>query len=180
MKNFIYVLVVIFAFSCTNSSKEKNVESLTSEAVSQEIAVVNVESLLANAADYEGKEVMIIGTVTHVCKHSGKRLHLLGSDEKTMVRLEAGEIGQFERELEGSEIIAKGIFRREVIDEEYLAKWTDELGKEGEHKSNEEQEEEKDKMQQYRKMMKETEEGYLENFWVDGISFEAVEEEVAI
>jgi hypothetical protein len=97
-----------------------------------------------------------------------------------MVRLEAGEIGQFERELEGSEIIAKGIFRREVIDEEYLAKWADELGKEGEHKSHEEQEEEKGKMERYRNMMGETEDGYLENFWVDGISFETVKEEVAI
>jgi hypothetical protein len=32
----------------------------------------------------------------------------------------------------------------------------------------------------YRKMMGETEDGYLENFWVDGISFEAMEEEAAI
>lgn len=180
MKNFIYLIVVVFAFSCTNSTKEQSTESVVGESVSKEIAVVNVESLLANAKDLDGKEVIITGTVTHVCKHSGKRLHLLGSDEKTMVRLEAGEIGQFERELEGSEIVAKGIFRREVIDEEYLAKWADELGKEGEHKSHEEQEEEEGKMQRYRKMMGETEDGYLENFWVDGISFEAVKEEAAI
>ena len=104
----------------------------------------------------------------------------MGTDEKTKIRVEAGEIGQFERELEGSDIVAKGVFRREVIDEEYLAKWANELGKEGDHKSHEEQEEEKGKMQRYREMMKETEEGYLENFWVDGLSFETVEEEASI
>ncbi|MCK5467158.1 MAG: hypothetical protein KAI99_01570, partial [Cyclobacteriaceae bacterium] len=88
--------------------------------------------------------------------------------------LEAGEIGQFERELEGSDIIAKGIFHREVVDEEYLAKWSETMKKEGrgDHESHEEEEEENEKMQRYRKMMGETEEGYLENFWVEGVSFE--------
>lgn len=150
------------------------------ETVAQEVQTVDVVSLLENAAEYDGKEVMITGTVTHVCKHSGKRLHLMAADEKTKIRIESGEIGQFERELEGSDIVAKGVFRREVIDEEYLAKWADELGKEGDHKSHEEQEEEKGKMKRYREMMKETEDGYLENFWVDGISFETVEEEASI
>lgn len=180
MKNFIYLTALLFVWSCTSSTSKQESETATAEVVAQEIAIINVESLLEGAEAYDGKEVKVTGTVTHVCKHSGKRLHLLGSDQKTMVRLEAGDIGQFERELEGSEIVAKGIFRREVIDEEYLAKWADELGKEGDHKSSDEQEEEKGKMERYRNMMKETEDGYLENFWVDGISFEAIEEEAAI
>ena len=150
--------------------------------VAEEITVLNVESLLENVQAYDGKEVAITGTVTHVCKHSGKRLHLMGADQKTMIRLEAGEIGQFDRALEGSDIVAKGVFRREVIDEEYLAKWANELNKEGDgqHLSHEELDEEKSKMENYRSMMKQSNEGKIENVWIDGLSFEQVKEEAAI
>lgn len=180
MKNLIYLIAALFFAACTNSGLKQESSSTNSEVVAKEITVLDVQSLLNDPQAYDGKEVLIRGTVTHVCKHSGKRLHLMGADEKTMVRLEAGEIGQFQRELEGSSIVAKGIFRREVIDEEYLAKWADEMGNGGEHMSHEEQEEEQGRMQQYRQMMKETEEGYLENFWVDGLSFETVDEEASI
>lgn len=182
MKHFIYLIAFLVVVGCTNSTKTNEAKVVGEEPAVQEVAVLNVELLLEKALEYEGKEVMITGTVTHVCKHTGKRLHLMGNDENTMVRLEAGEIGQFDRELEGSEIIAKGVFRRQVIDEEYLAKWADELSKEGEgqHLSHEELDEEKSKLENYRSMMKETEGGSIENMWVDGISFEPVKEEAAI
>jgi hypothetical protein len=181
MKNLIYLVAVLFVAACTNPRNQQDSGTIAqAESVLEEIAIVDVESLLNDPQAYDGKEVMIKGTVTHVCKHSGKRLHLMGTDEKSMLRLEAGEIGQFHRELEGSDIVAKGVFRREVIDEEYLAKWADEMGNGGKHMSHEEEEEEQGRMQRYRQMMKETEEGYLENFWVDGLSFETVEKEASI
>ena len=180
MRIIFLTLIVSLIFACSGNNN-KSTEVAEQQAVNiEETSEIDVVSLLADAEAFDGKEVLLTGTVVHVCKHSGKRLHLMGADEKTKIRVEAGDIGKFERELEGSSIVAKGIFRREVIDEEYLAKWAGELGKEGEHKSHDEQEEEKGKIKRYREMMKETEEGYLENFWVDGISFETVEEEVAI
>lgn len=179
MRIFFLALIASFIFGCSNK-QNKSAEVAEQQAVAEEVSEIDVVSLIAEAEKFDGKEVLLTGTVVHVCKHSGKRLHLMAADEKTKIRIEAGDIGQFERELEGSNIVAKGIFRREVIDEEYLAKWAGELGKEGDHKSHEEQEEEKGKIEHYREMMKETDDGYLENFWVDGISFETVEEEVAI
>lgn len=178
MRIIFLALVISFVFGCSNNQNTSS--EVSGQQANIEVNAVDVVSLLADAEAYTGKEVVISGTVVHVCKHSGKRLHLMGSDEKTKIRVEAGAIGQFERELEGSNIVAKGIFRREVIDEEYLAKWAGELGKEGEHKSHEEIEEEEGKIKQYREMMKKTEDGHFENFWVDGISFETVDEEVAI
>ncbi len=182
MKYFIYLIAFFTVAGCTSSAKKEEAKIEATETASEQALVMNVEALLANASEYDGKEVRIIGTVTHVCKHSGKRLHLLGDDESKMVRLEAGEIGKFDRELEGSEIIAKGIFRKQVIDEEYLAKWSDELSKEGEgqHLSHEELDEEKSKMENYRSKMKESENGSIESIWIDGISFESVKEETAI
>jgi hypothetical protein len=176
MKTYFLSLAVLFFIGCTNSSQKKSAQ--IANVVSSNVEVINVVDLLANAKDYDGKEVIITGTATHVCKHSGKRLHLMGNDEKTKIRVEAGEIGQFERELEGSDIIAKGIFHREVMDEEYMAKWSEELGKEGKgkgkgkDKSHEEQEEEEGKMQRYKEMMGKTADGQLESFWLEGISFE--------
>lgn len=181
MRALFIAMAVAFIFGCSNNQNKSNEnDGGNQQVVNEEVSTVDVVSLLADAKAYDGKEVLLKGTVVHVCKHSGKRLHLMAEDEKTKIRIEAGDIGKFERELEGSNIVAKGIFRREVIDEAYLAKWAGELGKEGEHKSHEEQEEEKGKMKKYREMMNETEDGYLENFWVDGISFETVDEEVAI
>lgn len=177
--NIFFVAVLAFVISACSNSNQNKEEKVVAEKSSQEaVKVINVADLLANPKEYDGKEVVITGTATHVCRHSGKRLHLMGSDEKTKIRIEAGEIGQFERELEGSDIIATGIFHREVIDEEYMAKWSEELGKEGtgmgkgDHKSHDEVEEEKGKMQVYKDMMGKTADGKLENFWLEGISFE--------
>jgi len=178
MRIILLALTVSLIFACTPQNKKA--ELTEQEPVAQEAMEIDVVSLLADAEAFDGKEVILTGTVVHVCKHSGKRLHLMAADDKTKIRIEAGEIGMFERDLEGSNIVAKGIFRRELIDEEYLAKWAGELGKEGDHKSHEEQEEEKGKIEQYREMMKETKDGHLENFWVDGISFETVTEEATI
>jgi hypothetical protein len=185
MKTLYFLSIsLIFLFGCSNTNQKKTDQPGVGEQVSgTPLEVVDVVTILADPAAYDGKEVALKGTVVHVCKHSGKRLHLLGSDESSRLRVEAGEIGQFERELEGSEIIATGIFRREVIDEEYLAKWATELendGKSGDHMTHQEQMQQEGQIQQYREMMRETVDGHLQNFWVDGISFQTVEKEVAM
>jgi len=173
---------LIFFLGCSNSNQKNTEQTASQEIASTPIDVIDVATVLADPVAYDGKEVALKGTVVHVCKHSGKRLHLLGSDQKTRLRIEAGEIGQFGRELEGSEIVAKGIFRREVIDEAYLAKWATELENDGseQHKTHEEQTQQQGQIQQYREMMQETEDGHLQNFWVDGISFQTVDNEEEI
>ena len=176
---FLSILFLSFLFAGCSNNNQDNKEIIILENSSTEVSdelseVIDVVELLANPKQYDGKLISVTGTVTHVCRHSGKRLHLMGNDEKTNIRLEAGKIGKFERELEGSEIIAKGIFHREVVDEAYMAKWSEDMEKEGKgkHKSHDEQEENKGKKQRYKKMMGETNEGYPENYWLEGVSFE--------
>ena len=172
-----FLILTTFIVGCSDSKSVRTEQAISKNSSRELIGAINVVDLIGNAADYDGKEVILTGTVVHVCKHSGKRLHLLGSDEKTRIRVEAGEIGVFDRELEGSEIITRGIFRRQIIDEEYMAKWENEMKKEGRnHEAHEGQEEEADKMKRYRDMMKEKDGGQMEQFWVDGISFEAVDQ----
>ncbi len=111
-KLFLSSLLFVFLVNCTNTKKADD-----SQLAMHEIPVVTVENLLAQPEAYDGKEVKISGMVTHVCKHSGKRLHLAGTDQSTKIRIEAGSVGQFERELEGSDIIATGIFKGELVDD---------------------------------------------------------------
>ncbi|MCG8306106.1 MAG: hypothetical protein MI975_01865 [Cytophagales bacterium] len=181
MKLNFSVLALLFFIGCTGNSNRAT-EAENRQAASEELNEMDVVGLLANADTYDGREVLLKGTVVHVCKHSGKRLHLMGADDKTRIRIEAGKIGQFGRELEGSTIVAKGIFRRQVIDEEYLAKWEGELKKEGgkHQKSRDGREEERGKMRRYREMMKERDGGQIEQYWIDGISFDPVDEEPAM
>ena len=184
MKTFYFLSLTLFLIlgACSTATQKNDAQVVDEKDKSAPVQIIDVATVLADPAAYEGKEVALKGTVVHVCKHSGKRLHLLGSDENSRLRIEAGEIGQFERELEGSEIIAKGIFRREVIDEAYLAKWATELENDGagEHKTHEEQSQQQGQIEQYRQMMLETEDGHLQNFWVDGISFQTVDTKEAI
>ena len=80
------------------------------------------------------------------------------------------------------EIKNRIIIGNKVIDEEYLAKWENEMKREGRgnHESHEELEEEQGKMKRYRNMMKEQDGGKFEQFWIDGISFEIVDKKTAI
>ena len=182
MKIYIFLFAITLLAACSNSKRDVVDSASIEKTAIEEVEVLDVSKLLENAANYDDQEIKIAGTVVHVCKHSGKRMHLLGQDEKTRIRVEAGEIGKFDRELEGSEVVASGIFRREVIDEEYLSKWENEIKNEGgnRQRSHEEQEEEKGKMKRYRSMMKEQGNGAFEQYWIDGISFEIVEEERSI
>ena len=182
MKFYIYLIAIVFISSCNHQKKESVNSHLGEQTSAIEVEVLHVSTLIENAEKYNGQEVQIAGTVVHVCKHSGKRMHLLGNDEKTRIRVEAGDIGNFERELEGSEVVTTGVFRMQVIDEEYLSKWESEIKNEGRgnHKSHDEREEEKGKMNRYRQMLKEKEGGRFEQFWVDGISFQTIETEASI
>lgn len=107
---FLSFAILVFLFSgCAKSEKQSTTENLADTTAAQP-EVVDLAILIANPTQYDGKEVAIQGTVVHVCKHSGKRLHLMGADETTKLRVEAGDIGQFAKELEGSDIIARGVF----------------------------------------------------------------------
>ena len=178
----IFITAAVISLNSCNSTKTENKEETDVETTANEAtAMLDPKAVIADSETFDGAEVVLKGTVVHVCKHSGKRLHLMGADEKTKIRVEAGEIGKFERELEGSEILVKGVFKREIIDEEYLSKWESELkkeggehhGSEGEHNESEGEHEEKEgKIKRYREMMKETAKGRIENYWIEGVSFE--------
>ncbi len=172
MKSVVAVVLLAFIFSgCSKTVKNAESQTSTIESSAAVAEVISVADLLANPEMYDSKEIALKGTVVHVCKHSGKRLHLLGSDESSQIRVEAGEIGQFDKTLEGTDIVARGVFHMNASGQGQQA---------GENTGNHDGQ----KMQGNGtgqgagrgKMMMEGvgEPGEMQGSWVDGISFETV------
>ena len=170
----ILYLMIFIAFSCNNADQKEKSQSNKSTASTLE--VVPVDQILDNPDAFIDQQVKVEGMVSHVCRHSGKRLHLISKSTNKMIRVEAAEgINQFERELEGSDIIVKGTFHRQIIDEDYLSKWENE-GMEGEgvhlEHNSAEMEAKEEQIQNMRKQLQETGKDQLISLWIDGNHFE--------
>jgi hypothetical protein len=173
IQQIIYALIFV-VFSC--NSPESSEKSVSGDATSPLLAVVQVDQIIENPDAFIDQKVKVEGMVTHVCRHSGKRLHLNSKSTNKMIRVEAAEgINQFERELEGSDIVVEGIFHRQIIDEDYLAKWENE-GMEGEgvhiEHSSTESEAKEEQIRNMRKQLQESGQDQLVSLWIDGNRFE--------
>ena len=150
IKFLFFVLLSLF-IACNEKSGDNSSSSENTDAEVVE-TVVMVDDLMQDPDDYVGKVIELEGLVTHVCKHSGKRLHLTSAATNKMVRVEAtGDITQFERELEGSDVRITGMVQKQVIDEDYLSKWENEMANKGEDHNHGEGEEESEQINNLRK-----------------------------
>jgi hypothetical protein len=171
---FIIYALVFVVFACNNPKKSDN--NLSDESAEATVEVVMVDQILENPEAFADKKVKVEGLVTHVCRHSGKRLHLTSKSSSNMIRIEAAVgINQFQRELEGNDIIVEGIFHRQVIDEDYLAKWENE-GMEGEgvhmEHNSAEMEANQELIQTMRRQLEESGNEQMVSLWIDGNSFQ--------
>lgn len=122
-KSLSLIFIVLVIAACNKSGNKQSAK----ESAGTPIPVL-VDELLKNPDPYIEKAVSIEGLVTHVCRHSGARLHLKAGGSNEFVRVEAkGDIGQFDRELEGDNLLITGVFHKQIIDKEFLAKWENEL-----------------------------------------------------
>ncbi len=169
----IYALI-FFVFACNNGkNSDKNLSNESDESPAE---VIMVDQILENPEAFADKKVKVEGLVTHVCKHSGKRLHLTSQSSSNMIRVEAAEgINQFQRELEGNNIVVEGTFHRQIIDENYLAKWeNEEMQGEGVHMEHNpaESEANQELIQNMRRQLEESGNEELVSLWIDGNSFQ--------
>ncbi|MEA5129254.1 MAG: hypothetical protein VB074_13815 [Proteiniphilum sp.] len=120
--SFILAAFALFVISCNNAGQTKNDQE--SQQTTEETAVVayDADSLYAIAESMIDKEIAVRGYVTHTCKHSGKRCFLTGEGQQHSIRVEAkGEIGGFNRELEGSQLVVNGILRERRLTQAEIA-----------------------------------------------------------
>ena len=162
-------LLAICLFAC-NSNNKKSIQGEE---------VYEVQGLLSEVDQLLNKEVLISGHVTHVCKHSGKKCFIENDKGDTSIRIEAkGDITAFDKELIGSTIKVKGKLREHRLSKEYV----DNLEKsaqeklENEEATEEECEAELSNVNDMRKWMKEHDKNHYSIYYVDGLSYEKIDE----
>lgn len=181
MKRVVYLAVMVLALglsACGNSSKKQTNEVASDTASVSLSSAMGVEDVLAKAEENVGKEITVRGLVTHTCKHSGRRCFIVGADGKTSIRVEAkGEIGGFNRELIGSEIIVKGILRENKLSKEYIDQMEKAVNdkKAQETGSAESCESEMKNIKAMREWMKANNKEAYSVYYVDGMSYEVAE-----
>lgn len=181
MKKYVYVLVAVLGLSftaCGNTEKKTTAEAADTTAVAATGAQY-VEDLLASAEANVGKEITLRGFITHTCKHSGKRCFVVGKDQKTSIRVEAkGNIGGFNRELIGSEVLIQGTLRENRLTKEYIDQMEEAINEKKikDDGSAESCEAETANIAAMRQWMKDHHKDFYSIYYVNGTSYEVVEE----
>ncbi|MDR1273289.1 MAG: OB-fold nucleic acid binding domain-containing protein [Odoribacteraceae bacterium] len=182
MKTMLLMMALLLGMaSCGNKGKQAPTGDTTRATTTAVAAAYELDSLLLVADNLVDKSVSVRGFVTHTCKHSGKRCFIVGKDGKTSFRVEAtGEIGGFNRELVGSEIEVKGVVKERRLTAEFIDRHEKEVNEQqatDEDGSAESCAAELENIQQMRAWMKEHDKGYYSIYYMDGESYEVVENE---
>jgi hypothetical protein len=178
MKKIFAVGIMLFSLSacCTRNSTKQEQAVLTS------VTEISVDDLLNSPDQYVDKTVRATGLVTHVCRHSGKRLHLTSAASGQFIRVEAkGNIGRFDKNLEGNKMEVSGTVHRQVYDKAYLAKWESEIGKgegmgTGLHEENNENGEES-LVAEIRRQLEKSGKDQITQYWIDGENYASISTE---
>jgi hypothetical protein len=195
-KIYLLLFVAVIFAACSNHQKPVENEITEQEKVVTELTVANFEKM---AGDLVGEEIIIKGLVNHTCKHGGKRMFIVAEDTEESVKIEAGEnIDSFDAELEGSDVIVKGLVEELRVDEAYLTEWEAEVeadaeselkihdgDHEGEHSEGEEEAEgeegeteedhhgsDLEQIENLRKQLKESGKDHLSFFSIKCLSYE--------
>ncbi|MFO7827028.1 MAG: hypothetical protein R6V23_00285 [Bacteroidales bacterium] len=186
MKKVLGLLIVAgLMFSCGTKEKKNDEKSTEKES-----AALSVDNIMADIETYIDKDVVVKGLVNHVCAHGGKRMFILGEDPDVALRVTPdNNLGVFEKELEGSTVIIKGVLKELIINQEYI----DQLEKEiaegvdnealhdhsgGDHDEDEEAEVDSSKIKQVEQMkadIAESEKGFVAQYWIEASKVEVKE-----
>ena len=167
MKKLFFIVAaacLLTATSCVNNGKKSETSQEQPTAALSVNEAKYVEDILKDAEKNVDKEVVLKGFITHTCK--------------TSVRVEAkGNIGGFNRELIGSEVIIKGILRENRLTKEYIDQAEEEL-KEKQEKAEgngETCDAEMNNIQSMREWMKANNKDYYSIYYIDGTEYEVAE-----
>lgn len=137
MKNTFFtalLLCLCFCGSFCTGRQQKSTDGRTTEPASQ---ALEVDGLLTRAETLSGKEVVVEGICTHACKHGATKIFLMGSDDRQVIRVEAGPLGSFDTRCINNIVRVEGTLREQRIDETYLQKWEARLKASGNEKHGE-------------------------------------------
>jgi len=134
---------------------------------------ITVDDFQDKAESLIGKQIYVTGTVDHVCKHGGRQLELFGKSDDVTMKIKAGKITKFQKDIEGEDIKVFGTVNEKRIGEEYLIEWEEEV--KADHKPDED--EYKNSMKRInslREKIKKSDKGYLSYFSIETESYKVV------
>ncbi len=186
--SFFAVIFLFISFSCNNTqnntSEKENTENTN-------VTQLSISDFMTLTDKYVNKEISIQGIVGHVCKHSGKRMFIIGQNSEQRVKIVTGkDINSFDISLEGKKVKVQGIVNEQIVDENYLSKWEDEIlkensdnlkiheGKEGHENSSVDAEKTENlgKIKAFREQLKEKNIDHLSFYSVECNKLEVIEE----
>ncbi|MCD4665269.1 MAG: hypothetical protein K8R68_08350 [Bacteroidales bacterium] len=187
-KLFIFFMIAGIFTACSNNQSGSADNNISGQEIEDDLVVLTVAEFDNKAGDYVNKKVQISGTVDRTCKHSGKRMFIVDGKSEGRVKIEAGNnISSFDAELEGSDVLVKGLVTELKVDEAYLNEWENEILMEinsdhkihdGQHKAGEDEIEDyakdMEKIENFRKKIAETGKDFLSFYSIECISFEVV------
>lgn len=125
MKRILTLLMLLTAatllFAGCGSRNGKTGQTASEAAVE---AAAEVDDVLAQADRLAGQQVTVEGVCTHICQHGGRKIFLMGTDDRQIIRIEAGDkIGAFKPECVNNIVRVTGKLVEDRIDEAYLTSW---------------------------------------------------------
>lgn len=177
MKNVLMFLLAIGLLGACSGNSNKTAANTESEP-----EAISVDSFLAAASNLIGKEVVVKGKVDHVCKHGGKRVHLFSSCPAKNIQVESADtLVVFSPELEGSEIYVTGIVAEIKIDMAYVQDYEQKIQTlstgsdsiEVEQKKGEGHHISLEKIEQWKKDIEASANGYISNYYIEATSYQS-------
>ncbi|MDD4610085.1 MAG: hypothetical protein WCQ82_02880 [Bacteroidaceae bacterium] len=141
-KTFLAVatLSAILALSgCHSTTKKQKEETIVSTPSQPYSSALLVDDVLSKTDAFIDKIIYIKGTVAHICSHGGTKIFLMGSNDQHVIRVEAGTLGSFPKEVANHYIYLKGRFKETRIDEAYLQNWEKTIAQQTEDKHGDEE-----------------------------------------
>lgn len=185
MKKIFSVLTLALAISLTScQNSAKNAQDATAETTQTAEAadsVLTPEGLMEQGKNLIDKTIVIEGEVAHVCKHAGKKCSIVGENPDLSIQVMAGgEIERFTPDMIGSEIKVKGTVKERKITKDILADQEKALDAAKKGAKTEEAEKHCSHSMHNLNLMKEwmsdNQMDYYPIYYIEGTSFEFVEE----
>jgi len=170
MKNlFLLTALTLVMFSCSGNRKQS--------AATSELPIYELDELLIVAEQEVDNTLTVVGYVTHTCKHAGKRCFIVGESQKATIRVEAmGEIGGFDRDLEGSKLAITGVLKERRLSEEFISEMEKDVHERMEEDGSAETcAAELSNINDMRQWMKDNDKDYYVIYYMDGMSFDVLE-----
>ena len=117
------ILAAALAFSfaaCGGNNASKEAQSTTDTVAVA--AAMEVDDVLAQADSLVGQTFTFQGVCTHACKHGATKIFMMGSDDTKTIRVEAGDLGSFDKKCINSIVEVTGKMVENRITEATIVK----------------------------------------------------------